>query len=369
MRLLHVMATAQTSGGASHLLALLPELVRLGCEVSAATGADGPLATRLESIGVRTYPLELHHSRLDPTAPARLARVVRASGADLVHLHGTRAAFFAALARPLAQRPLVYTVHGLSYRQEARALARAAFFAAEAVACRAAAHVISVSRPDLADLRRRRFVSEVRSSHVPNALDLARFTPGAPGDRARLRDALGLPRAASLVGTVARLVPGKAIVDLLEAARRVARPVVVVIAGDGPERGALEAGARAAGIEAIFLGERQDVPDILRALDVFVLPSRWEGEPLSLLEALASGVPCVSTRTTGAVDLVGDSPAAELCRVGDPAGLAAAIDAWTALSEAERARRGALGRALVEGRDAAAMARRTLAVYQAVLAA
>src|SRR5439155_19838439 len=180
--------------------------------------------------------------------------------------HGTRAGFFGALARPLVRRPppSVYTAHGLSYRKELDAAGRAAFLAAELVACRTAQHVISVSRADLEDLWRRRFVRPERGTHVPNAVDAERFSPG---DREAARERLGLARDAFVVGTVARLVPQKSVGDLVAAAALVPGAEVVVV-GDGPERAALQARANGS---VRFLGARDDVPEVLGALDVFAL--------------------------------------------------------------------------------------------------
>jgi len=100
----------------------------------------------------------------------------------------------------------------------------------------------------------------------------------------------------------------------------------VAIAGDGPLEGELRARAAGLGVDAAFLGHRGDVGRLLAAAAVFVLPSRWEGQPLVLQEALRAGVPIVATRVGGIPGLVGDD-AALLVAPGDAAALAAAVRA------------------------------------------
>jgi glycosyltransferase involved in cell wall biosynthesis len=126
---------------------------------------------------------------------------------------------------------------------------------------------------------------------------------------------------------VARLAPQKGLGTLVEAARRwpVRDPApLLVFAGDGPLRGALARQAEAAGVAARFLGWRDDVPALLAAADVVVLPSVWEGQPLILAETLRAGRPLVASRAGGIPDLTGEDGAL-LVPVGDAEALASAL--------------------------------------------
>jgi glycosyltransferase involved in cell wall biosynthesis len=145
----------------------------------------------------------------------------------------------------------------------------------------------------------------------------------AGGPRQAELDASGRP----VVLGVGRLAPQKDFGTLIAAATawadRAPQPLLV-IAGDGPLAGQLEIQAQALGVDVRFLGVRNDVPALLAAADVFALPSRWEGQPLILQEALRAGRPIVATDVGGVRDLTGDD-AALLVPPADPAALGRAI--------------------------------------------
>jgi glycosyltransferase involved in cell wall biosynthesis len=130
-----------------------------------------------------------------------------------------------------------------------------------------------------------------------------------------------------VVLAVGRLAPQKGHRTLLEAAARWAdlepRPLLV-IAGDGPLAAELRASARELGVAAVFTGETAEVGPLLADAAVFVLPSRWEGQPLALQEALRAARPVVATRVGGVTDLVGED-AALLVRPDDAGALGAAV--------------------------------------------
>ena len=164
-----------------------------------------------------------------------------------------------------------------------------------------------------------------------------------------------------LVLAVGRLAPQKDFGTLVAAAARwrdLDPPPLLAIAGDGPLAGELRARAASLGVDAAFLGHRNDVPNLLAGATVFVLPSQWEGQPLILQEALRAGVAIVATRVGGIPDLVGDD-AAVLVRPGDPQALAAAVRAVLAdpaLAARLRAAAAARGAALPTPADAIAAA-------------
>jgi len=360
LRVLHVMASGAHGGGEEALVGLLPELKRRGLECVAAVGDDGPAGPRLQSLGLDVRKLDLMGSRFDPLAAKRLHRLVREVAPGLVHNHGTRAAFFSALAGMAPGFPVsIYTVHGLSYRKQVAALARPALFAAERIACRGATGVVSVSATDLDDLVARNYVARGNALHVQNAVNTERFSPG---DRSLARRRLGLSDEAFVVGSVSRLVRQKSLADLVDAVASLP-DAVLVVAGDGPERRALEERARKLAGRAVFLGERNDVPDLLPAFDLFALTSRWEGEPIALLEAMAAGIPSVATATTGSREVLEASGAGVLVPIGSVAEIAEAISRLRGNPEERRAMSLA-GREAVRSRSYAAVAERLIPFYE-----
>jgi glycosyltransferase involved in cell wall biosynthesis len=355
------MASGAHGGGADHLLGLLPAQAALGITVEAAVGDDGPLRDKLQDAGIACRPLSLMGARLSPGAVLQVRRCL-SNGERLVHVHGTRAAFYAGLAVAMAGGPptarVVYTAHGLAFRQVARGPAYLARLAAEAVACHMADAVISVSATDLATLQARGWLGQRPCAHISNAVDARRFVPA---DRTAARARLGLDATQRWVGTTSRLVPQKAVADLMQAVLPISG-VSLLLVGDGPLRRALEAHPLATAGRVRFLGARDDVADILPALDVFALSSHWEGEPIALLEAMACGLPCVATATPGAAEILATQSLGRLVPIGDVPALNAALA--TLLADPKlRQQLGANARGAVAARSYAMQAQRTLAVY------
>jgi glycosyltransferase involved in cell wall biosynthesis len=161
---------------------------------------------------------------------------------------------------------------------------------------------------------------------IPNGVDVERFRP-QPEARLRLRSELGLPECAPVCGIVAALRPEKNHMLFLRTADLVRNKLPeahFLIVGDGPERARLEHAAREArfGENMRFLGTRGDIPEILGALDLFALTSHNEANPVSILEALATGVPVVSTRVGSVAESVEPGVTGFLAEPGDAEELA-----------------------------------------------
>jgi glycosyltransferase involved in cell wall biosynthesis len=205
--------------------------------------------------------------------------------------------------------------------------------------------------------------SKIEVIHNGVAVDrlAARFDP-------ELRRQLAAGEDTPIVLAVGRLDPQKGLDILLRAVPHVPR-ARFVIAGDGPERSRLEAQARAAGVLArvSFLGRRADVPELLAASDLFVLPSLYEGSSLALLEAMAAGKPVVTSAIAGTNELLTNQETGLLVAPGDPDALAAGLR--RVLRDAElRDRLGTAARTCVAERFSAAdVADRVTRVYERVL--
>jgi glycosyltransferase involved in cell wall biosynthesis len=352
LRVAYVLGTS--GGGTGAHVAMLAEAC--AGQVAAVT-VYGPAATgrRFFRPGPVTFvPVEIAdrpRPARDAAALLRLRRLLARARPDVVHAHGLRAGALAALAlvRPGRAPALLVTVHnapgagraGLAYAGRAGL----AYGMLERIVARRADAVTCVSG-DLAARMRRLGAHDGGRALVP-------APPAGPPTRqdvAAARASLG-GVGRPVVLAAGRLAAQKGFTVLLAAAARWQHrdPVpLVAIAGEGPLAGTLRARARATGVDAAFLGQRGDIPALLAAADVVVVPSAWEGQPLVVQEALRAGRPLVASRVGGIPDLTGDDGAL-LIPPGDPGELAAAVLAVlddpglaARLAAAARTRAGAL---------------------------
>jgi glycosyltransferase involved in cell wall biosynthesis len=356
-RITFVLGTT-TGGTGTHVGMLAAGLAARGIAVSvAAPAAAGQRFGFSAACGVPFTPVRIgdRPRPADLGVAARLRRLLarrqaaggnggRHRGRDVVHAHGMRAGALTVLALLRvreARRPgIVVTVHNAPPDGMA---ARAVYRLLELVVARGADLVLCVS----GDLERRMrdagagrtgpavIAAPVRPATVPDPdggivsglVTAEGGRDGQPGP--------GRP----MVLAVGRLAPQKGLGTLVEAAARwknlEPRPLLV-IAGDGPLAADLRARARALDVAAVFVGETSDVAALLSAAAVYVLPSRWEGQPLALQEALRAGRPVVATRVGGVAALAGEE-AALLVPPDDAGALDAAVRA--VLSDAPLAAR------------------------------
>jgi glycosyltransferase involved in cell wall biosynthesis len=232
------------------------------------------------------------------SAVRRLADWLTANRIQLVHSQIHHAHVFATRAARMAGIPCVVhqqkTLAPLPWRK--RRVFRACL--------RRADRVVALSEETRAGLERLAGLDPSVTAVVPNAIDTEVFRPSA--DRAALRKSLGLPEG-FLAGTVASLHPVKNHDLIIEALGILGPEARAIFVGEGPAREALADRAAACGLEdrVIFAGRQRPVLPWLQSLDLFVLASRWEGQPLALLQALACGVPVLTSAIEGNIAVLG----------------------------------------------------------------
>jgi glycosyltransferase involved in cell wall biosynthesis len=318
---------ATTAGGTgAHAAMLARGLAARGVAVS----VFGPAAVQ-QRFAFGPSPVTPVRIGTGPRPAADAAVVLRLRGLlaraelDVVHAHGMRAGALAAVALAHPAGPargnapaLVVTVHNAAPSGWAP---RAVYRALELTVARRADLVLCVSE-DLAARMRRLGARQTGRALVPAPADAAPLAEAVASARAGI-GAAGRP----VLLTVARMAPQKGYRVLLDAAafwqRRDPAPVLA-IAGDGPLAADIAAQVRAGQLDVVLLGRRDDVPALLAAADVVVVPSQWEGQPLFVQQALRAGLPLVATRVGGLPDLTGPD-AALLVPPGEPAALAAAV--------------------------------------------
>ena len=344
-RVLLLITLAEIGGAQSYVAALLPALVR-DFDVAVAAYGPGPLREAAAANGVRF--IALRHVRRpirplrDLAGLAELVRLLRSERPDILHASSSKAGVLGRLAAVLAGVPIrIFTVHGWAFSAHSGAASRFYHWADRLM------RPLTTVTICVSDYARARGLeagtcSAEKTAVIPNAVDL-QPVPSARRDRDRpVVIAVGRLKAPkdflTLVRGLALLPPGAGDAHIV---------------GEGPDRAVLEAEIRRLGIgdRVHLLGERRDVPELLADADVFVLSSASEGMPVSVLEAMAVGLPVVGSRVGGVPELVVDGETGLLIEPHDPDELAAAIDRLLADSEVRR-QMGEAGRERTQGRFA-----------------
>jgi glycosyltransferase involved in cell wall biosynthesis len=346
MRIVYV-STIERGGPLSHLLILAPEVAARGIDVHVVC-ANEAVAQSFRAAGLGSSVVEVR-SKTDLRGARQLQPFLK--GASVVHTHDRRAGLFARPQARLLRARAVHTLHGLPEEIAVRlgsseqgrlpgvSRPRSAWFRwgyprVETLLA-SLGHVIVPSQA-IARFLDQHGLSSSRIHVIPHGIEPASRTRNAgAGDGSALR-----------LATAANLEYWKGLDVLLAACARVEIPVHLDVFGEGSLREELVREAAGLGVDAVFHGFVPDVRDRLAAADVFVLPSRGDNAPMSILEAMACGLPVVSTRVGGIPELVSNGETGLLVPPDDPAALAAAIETLTSNPDL-RARLGARGAARV----------------------
>jgi glycosyltransferase involved in cell wall biosynthesis len=277
--------------------------------------------------------------KVDPRAWSRLLRFLRDERIDVLHTHKFGSNVWGTLVGRLAKVPVILA-HEHTWSYEGKPLRR--FLDRELVA-RGADRLIAVSREDQRRMIEVEHIDPGRTIFIPNGVPIS-----AELDGHDVRAELGIEQDAPVIGVVGALRPQKAHDLLLLATSLLVHEwpgIQVLLAGQGAERERLEGLARELGIEhsVRLLGYRGDVPDVLRALDIGVCCSDFEGSPLSVMEYMDAALPVVATAVGGTSDLIEQGVHGLLVPARDPQALAGAIaellrDPQRARAMGERAR-------------------------------
>lgn len=265
----------------------------------------------------------------DLAAFVRIRRLLRGGRFDLVHAHSSKAGFLGRLAaRSLGMRAVVYTPHTFPFQMGVGPVHRALYRLLERAAAGFTDRYVCVCRQEAEAGLAAGLPMAGKYEVIENGLPASAFA--RTGDRAAARIALGLKPEDVAVGTVGRFEPQKGLPDLVEAAATViprnprARFVIV---GEGTLMPGIENLIDRFGLGDRFIlpGALVDAASVYAALDIFVLPSRWESLPYALLEAMAAGNAIVATRVGGVPDAIVDGVTGRLVPPADPAALAEVV--------------------------------------------
>ncbi|HYF94806.1 MAG TPA: glycosyltransferase family 4 protein [Symbiobacteriaceae bacterium] len=324
-RILQLITRADWGGAQRHVFDLATSLDRDRFEIIVACAPDGALVERLEAKHIQVIPIPSFQRGIslfrDFRARSEVCNLIHMVRPSIVHSHSSKAGIFGRWVAHEMGIPALYTAHGFAFGGGAASFpARAVYLATERLAGRFwTTCIITVSEADRRLALQRRIASADQVVTVHNGIDC---TPYAE---------IPLPSLAGrelVVGVISRLVPGKGLVDLIEAAAVVLghRSCRFVIAGEGPLRPKLEARARALRIhDRILFPGFVEPTAALKGIDIFVLPSLKEGLPYNILEAMAAGRPVIATPVGGIPEVIADGQNGRLVPVGNVRALADAI--------------------------------------------
>lgn len=306
----NVVTRFQAGAGAVALrgaLGLDPERFR----VTVIAGSGDRLLGEAEAAGfdVRLVP-ELR-SEIAPRHEGRALRgiesLLRADPPDVVHTHSAKAGVLGRIAAHRIGTPrIVHTYHGFPFHEFQSAGRRSSYVAIERRLGRITDMAICVGSATASEAVRRRLIAPERIRTIGVAVEESAPLVTA-GTRAAARASLGLPQDAKVVGCVGRICYQKAPEHFVDALAQLRRPDVVgVWMGDGPLAAEMRRQVDALGgnPQILFVGDRPDVPELLPALDVFALPSRYEGLPVAVVEAMMCGVPVAASAVNAMTDAV-----------------------------------------------------------------
>ena len=327
-RIAALVPSEAVSGPGRQVTALARALQRVGidCLVIAFHRRDRPpskFAHYLQEAGVRHCVVE-DGGPVDWRMASRVATVLRDWRPSIVQTHGYKATAVAYLLRRLHPPPPWHWV-GFFHGPTTENLKDRFYHWVDRRLLGAADRIVVMSQ-----VQARTFRHRGRRVRIIYNAALAPPPVANPAERERLAVLLGsLPQP--IVGVLGRLSSEKGVDIFLDACGVLARkglPFSALIAGDGPERARLEARGSRLGLASCvhFLGQVSDVDFVYRNLDLVVLPSRSEGLPNTLLEAIRADVPVVATAVGGVPEAVGTSSAADLVAPGCPVALAEAIE-------------------------------------------
>ena len=325
LRIVHVITTLGVGGAEKHLLWLGEGQIKAGHEVHVVyLKGKGELAREFLDRGMLLHRVPMDGVLRAPAALLALTRLLARLRADVVHTHLLKADAVGSVAARRARARVVVS----SKHNDERALLRKAVGVVHGLLMNRVDHVVALSDHVARFVAEHGRVDPARIRRIYYGVDASLLR--AHRERAAVRAELGLSPDAKVLVCVGRLAPQKDHPTLFAAMARLPADVVLLVVGgdpfgDGEARLRAEVERLGVGERVRFLGIRHDVPDLLSASDLFVLPSLWEGLGLVFLEAMAVALPIVATDVSAIPEVVQDGVSGWLVPPGDPEALAAAV--------------------------------------------
>lgn len=297
INLLHLKTSANI-GGAEVMLTYWPKyLDKDKFSQFAIFAEDGLFIKIMEGLGTGVLCLPDLMSIKGFAIVPKLVSFIKEKKIDIIHAHGARVNLWGSFASLLTAIPIISTEHSIDlWRNSSRVFNLVDKFSAKINKFR-----VGVS-PAVCEMLRMNGVASEKVLCIENGIDLERFNTSI--DIQAKKAEFGILNTEKVIGTVGRLVEQKGhkyLIDAFKELQSKAKDLRLLIVGDGPLRKVLEEQTKRLAIDGkvIFAGQREDIPELLKVIDIFVLPSLTEGLPLALLEAMASEKPIVASNVSG----------------------------------------------------------------------
>jgi len=294
LNVLHVMTKLPVGGVENQLLTVLGKYDKSRFSPFVCSLSDkGPIGIEIEKLGIEVVTVNKLRNRFDWSIVKDVCRIIKEKDISIVRTHQYHANLYGRLAAKKARVPcIVASVHNVYTRD--RKLHRRLL---NRYLARFTDKVVAVSGAVKDDIMKYDALKEDKLEVICNGVDIDRFSKI---DCSALKSELNIPPEVPVIGTVGRLTLQKGQKYLLESISQLKDKfpgIVLLVVGDGPLRAELERYAEKLGINnnVQFLGTRRDIPELLSAMDIFVLPSLWEGLVNALIEAMAAGKPVIAT--------------------------------------------------------------------------
>ena len=309
MKILYVVTQGEGGGAQKYVLELAQAF---GGEIATGTESDN-LALEAEDLGLRVHRLFHLRRAINPLedliAFYDLAQLVRTTAPDIVHANSSKAGFLCSFLKILFPKiKIIFTAHGFVFNEPGPQWKKKLYISLEKFASRYRNYIIAVSENDKKAALDNHIIAPEKISVIHNGIGEITLL-----NKTSARQYMGLPLDKVVVGSIANLYPSKAIDVFIEAAALVspqfAQYLCFAVVGEGNLRRRLERLIASKNLQKYFklVGHKELASHYLRGFDIFVLPSRKEGFPFVLLEAMAAGLPIVATDVGGNKEAVGDA--------------------------------------------------------------
>lgn len=304
IKILQTIRQGKVGGGETHVLELCTHLDKNKFEPVVLSFTDGEMVEELQKRNIRTKVIYTE-TAFDRNIWKKVTAFVKEEQFDIIHAHGTRACSNSFWSAKKANLPLIYTVHGWSFHDNQNFIVKKLRQFSEAFLTAKATKTICVSVSNQ-EAGKQNFNLK-RSQVVYNAINTKKFNPD--NTYADIRNDLGISADKIVVGYIVRFTVQKDPLTMVKAMEKIVEQnnnIVLLAVGEGPLKEDAMALTKSFGLEdnIVFQPFRKDIPDILHAIDIYCLPSLWEGLPIGVLEAMSMQKAVVATPVNGTKELI-----------------------------------------------------------------